>query len=476
MQVSELRYCVDMLISPQSVTLDASHFELIEAMTDEVVILDATGRIVAVNTAWKLFCEENDGDSGSHYVGANYFDICTAAVMDTVVQAEAVLDGLKKALKSGASYEGEYPCDGPGVRRWFQLNANRMTIQGAPCLLLQHRNVTTRRMAHDDIERAHVQAETFAALVATTGEAILTYDLNGRIISWNPAAEHLYGYTEQEALGQSVEMLYPADWSTSIFSYRDQIIAGALRQFDAVRIAKDGTKRHVTIACTPIRTLSGDIVSISNIHHDVTATRKAEEVRDLVSREVIHRAKNMLSLVTAMQRQTANSATSMIEFNKSFGDRIQALARSTDLLVDGGWSSVDLEQLVRAQLDPFSFGQDDVVHVAGPSVSLGPQALQLIGMALHELATNSTKYGVMSDGCGHIECRWSHEETGGLRFQWRETGITLDPSLNKASGFGSKVLSVLAPAMVDGAAKTETSEDTLTWTVTIPSGHLGNTG
>jgi two-component sensor histidine kinase len=62
-----------------------------------------------------------------------------------------------------------------------------------------------------------------------------------------------------------------------------------------------------------------------------------------------------------------------------------------------------------------------------------------------------------------------------LRFQWRETGITLDPSLNKASGFGSKVLSVLAPAMVDGAAKTETSEDTLTWTVTIPSGHLGNT-
>ena len=107
---------------------------------------------------------------------------------------------------------------------------------------------------------------------------------------------------------------------------------------------------------------------------------------------------------------------------------MQGMTRSTYLLVDGGWSSVELEPLVRAQLDPYSFGQDDVVHVAGPSVSLGPQALQLIGMALHELATNSTKYGVMSDGCGHIECRWSHEETGGLRFQWRETGITLDPS------------------------------------------------
>ena len=271
-----------MLKSTQSVTLDASHYELIEAMTDEVVILDATGEIVAVNMAWKIFCEENGGDAGSHYVGANYFDICKAAVMDSVVQAETVLDGLRQALRTGAAFEGEYPCDGPGVRRWFQLNANRMTIQGAPCLLLQHRNVTTRRMAHDDIERAHVRAETFAALVATTGEAILTYDMDGRIISWNPAAERLYGYTEEEALGRSVELLYPPDWPTRVLEYRDQIMAGKLRQFDTVRVAKDGTERHVTIACTPIRTLSGDIVSISNIHHDVTATRKAEEVRDLV--------------------------------------------------------------------------------------------------------------------------------------------------------------------------------------------------
>ncbi|MBM06943.1 MAG: hypothetical protein CMH88_11355 [Oceanibulbus sp.] len=463
-----------MLQSTQSVALDASHFELIEAMTDEVVILDATGTIVAANTAWKLFCEENGGDLKSHYVGANYFDICKLAVLDAVVQAEAVLDGLRTALKTGAPFEGEYPCDGPGVRRWFQLNANRMAIRGVPCLLLQHRNVTTRRMAHDDIERAHLQAETFAALVATTGEAILTYDLEGCIISWNPAAERLYGYTEQEALGQSVELLYPRDWPTSVLEYRDQIVAGNLRQFDAVRVAKDGTKRHVTIACTPIRTLSGDIVSISNIHHDVTATRKAEEVRDLVSREVIHRAKNMLSLVTAMQRQTAKSAKSLAEFNKSFGDRIQALARSTDLLVDGGWSSVDLDQLVRAQLDPFLHGQDDVVDVAGPPVSLGPQALQLIGMALHELATNSTKYGVMSDGNGHIFCHWSHTEKGGLHFHWAETGITLDPSLKKTTGFGSKVLSVLAPAMVNGSAETVTSENTLTWTVTIPAAHLSS--
>lgn len=462
-----------MLKSTQSVTLDASHYELIEAMTDEVVILDATGKIVAVNMAWKLFCEENGGDAGTHYVGANYFDICEAAAMGAVVQAETVLEGLRQALKTGTSFEGEYPCDGPGVRRWFQLNANRLTIQGAPCLLLQHRNVTTRRMAHDDIERAHVQAETFAALVATTGEAILTYDMEGRIISWNPAAERLYGYTEEEALGQSVELLYPPEWPTRVLEYRDQIMAGKLRQFNAVRVAKDGTERHVTIACTPIRTLSGDIVSISNIHHDVTATRKAEEVRDLVSREVIHRAKNMLSLVTAMQRQTASSAASLAEFNKSFGARIQALARSTDLLVDGGWSSVDLAELVRAQLDPFLHLQAKAVDVDGPSVALGPQALQLIGMALHELATNSTKYGVMSDGCGDIQCHWSHTEKGGLRFQWIETGITFDPSAKKATGFGSKVLSVLAPAMVNGAAETVTSENALTWTVTIPAAHLG---
>ena len=79
----------------------------------------------------------------------------------------------------------------------------------------------------------------------------------------------------------------------------------------------------------------------------------------------------------------------------------------------------------------------------------------------------------MSGGGGDIRCHWSHTEQGGLRFQWIETGITFDPSAKKASGFGSKVLSVLAPAMVDGSADTVTSEDALTWTVTIPAAHLG---
>lgn len=452
--------------------LNASHFELIDAMTDEVVILDSEGVIVAVNSAWKRFCEENAGDAVSHYLGANYFEICEAAVLDTALRAREVLDGLRKALATGLPYESEYPCDGPQVRRWFQLNANRLVIGQSVYLFMQHRNVTTRRAAHDDIEQYHLQAETFAALVATTAEAILTYDLDGHIISWNPAAERLYGYTEAEALGQPVEMLYPPDWPVTILEYRDQIIAGELTQFEARRIAKDGTTRHVVISCTPIRTLSGDIVSISNIHHDVTATRKAEEVRDLVSREVIHRAKNMLALVSAMQRQTAASAGSLEEFNKAFGDRITALARSTDLLVEGGWSSVDLEALVRAQLAPFLQGQATGVSLSGPVVDLSPQALQLMGMALHELATNSTKHGALQSGAGKIACRWQEIDAGGLEFVWAETGITVAPEAQTRKGFGSKVLSVLAPAMVGGEARTELAADALTWTVQIPAEHL----
>lgn len=452
--------------------VNASHLELIDAMTDEVVILDADGVIVAVNNAWKTFCEENGGDRASHFLGANYFDICEEAAMGSVVQAQEVLDGLRKALVTGMAFEAEYPCDGPQVRRWFQLNANRLMIGSSVYLLMQHRNVTTRRIGHDDLEKAHLQGETFAALVATTAEAILTYDLDGRIINWNPAAERLYGYSEAEALGQSVEMLYPPDWPTGILEYRDRIIAGKLHQFEAPRIAKDGSMRHVVISCTPIRTLSGDIVSISNIHHDVTATRKAEEVRDLVSREVIHRAKNMLSLVSAMQRQTAASAASLEEFNRAFGERIKALARSTDLLVDGGWSSVDLEALVQAQLAPFTQGQGACVSVRGPVVDLSPQALQLMGMALHELATNSTKYGALSANRGKIVCHWHQTEEGELHFTWAETGICIAPAARERKGFGSKVLSVLAPAMVNGTAETKLSPEALTWTVAIPAQHL----
>ncbi len=71
------------------------------------------------------------------------------------------------------------------------------------------------------------------ALVATTSDPILSFDLDGNITTWNGAAERMYGYTAQEAMGQSVELLYPENSPKSVTYYRDEILAGRLKSFEA---------------------------------------------------------------------------------------------------------------------------------------------------------------------------------------------------------------------------------------------------
>ncbi len=91
--------------------------------------------------------------------------------------------------------------------------------------------------------------------------AILSYDLDSNIVTWNRAAQRLYGYTAEEAVGQSLEILYPPDWPKRVTEYRDEIIAGTLRSFEAIRVAKDGSERNVWITCAPIRFPDGAIHS-----------------------------------------------------------------------------------------------------------------------------------------------------------------------------------------------------------------------
>ena len=446
-----------------------SALSFINAMTDEVVVLDDKGHIVATNMAWNAFSDTNAGDA-AYYHGLNYFDICNSASGPSSTEASMVHEGLRSVLKTGEPFQCEYPCDSPDVKRWFEMNAFRLINSDDRFLVVSHRNVTVRRISQSDVTDAHAQSEFLSALVATTNDAVLTYDLDGRIITWNRSAERLYGYTAEEAIGQSLEMLYPADWPKTIEQYRDEIIAGKLTNFEATRVDKNGEERLVWISCAPIRGADGDIVSISNIHRDITEVRQAEKARDTIAHEVIHRAKNMLSVVSAIHRQTARSATSLEEFNKVFGARIMSLGTSTNLLVSGEWSPVPLARLLESQLAPFVPRETALVRHKGLDVVLDPDAVQVVGMAIHELATNSAKYGVLLQETGVIDINWSHSAAG-LELSWKENSRT-DPVNREKGGFGKTVLTSMAPTMLKAQAGYELNDDGVHWQIVIPQSYI----
>ncbi len=456
---------------------DLSWPSLFDALVDEVVVLDDSGTIIACNRAWKAFCAQNGGNTDTHYLGTNYLDTCRNPNGEAGVEATLIPQRIRDVLNKGASFRCEYPCHSPTEKRWFEMTGSPLRHKDRLCALVQHRNISIRKLEHENAERAFLDSEVLAALVSTSNDAILSYDLDGRINTWNRAAEALYGYTAAEAVGQSLEILYPPDWTKSIAEYRDEILSGELNSFEAVRRAKSGELRNVWITAAPVRGADGNYAMISNIHRDVTEIRRAEEARELIAQEVIHRAKNMLTVVSAIHRQTVRTAQSLDDFNAKFGARIRGLATSTDLLVSGKWTTVPLDALVRSQIDPFLADRSETLAMNGPPVVLKPQAVQVLGMALHELSTNSAKHGVLRDGNGRVDIRWSLEPIDTephLVFDWNETGLA-DQGAPVSQGFGSTVLTGLSKSMLDAETQFHIAGGQVRWTLSVPAQHFRRT-
>lgn len=443
--------------------------EFFDALSDEIVVLDGDGTIIAANDAWRRFCDENDGNSATYYVGTRYVDSCSDSSGEDGVETTQVPVLIRKLLADGTGFRCEYPCHSPTERRWFEMTASSYDQGGERFAIIGHRNITIRKVGTEEAAEAHLNTEALSALVAGSNDAILSYDLDGRIATWNGAAEKLYGYSRDEAIGQSLELLYPPDWPKRIEEYRDEILSGKLSSFEAVRMAKSGELRTVWISAAPIRGVDGAFAMVSNIHRDVTEIRRVEKARDIIAREVVHRAKNMLTVVNAIHRQTARGATSLEDFNQRFGARIQSLANSTELLVTGEWRPVAISDLIRSQTETFFDGSAASVTVDGPPVVLQPQAVQVLGMALHELSTNSAKHGALRAPGGRIELRWQLKGDGdGRRLDvgWIETGLQ-SPADSGANGFGSTVLTDLSATMLNADAHYALVRDRVTWTIQL---------
>ncbi|UWQ20796.1 CHASE domain-containing protein [Jannaschia sp. W003] len=179
--------------------------------------------------------------------------------------------------------------------------------------------------------------------------------------------------------------------------------------------------------------------------------------------EVNHRSKNLLTLVQAIARQTR--ADDPGTFTRTFGERLGALSKSQDLLVRSGWSAVAIHELVRSQLAHFADLVDDRIVIEGEDFGLDAETAQTLGMALHELATNASKYGALSNDGGVVRIAWRFEGTGPaarFRMSWTERG---GPPVAKPSrrGFGTKVTDIMARAALGGEIETCYAREGFEW-------------
>jgi PAS domain S-box-containing protein len=308
------------------------------------------------------------------------------------------------------------------------------------------------------------------AIVDSSHDAIVSKDLNGVIATWNHSAQALFGYTAEEAVGKPVTILIPDDRQEEEPQILQRIRSGErVDHFETIRRHKDGRLFPISLTISPIHSDDGRIVGISKIARDITDQKESEQRIHALMREVNHRVKNQFAVIISMIRETNKHTKDSVQFVQQVQERILALSRSHDLLVQEDWRGTTVFELLLSQLKPF--GQDDLVTMAGPSMMLQPMALQHLGIAFHELATNSVKYGALSGRGGRVKVEWSIAESDekGKRFRltWTETG---GPKVRAAPehGFGSVVLRRVAPTAMSGKATLDYLADGVVWSLDAP--------
>jgi len=314
-----------------------------------------------------------------------------------------------------------------------------------------------------------------AAIVDSSYDAIVGKDLNSIITDWNQAAEKLFGYTAEEAIGNSVLMLIPDGLHHEEAEIIDRVRRGErVSSYETTRRRKDGTFISVSLTVSPIKDENGNIIGASKIARDITLAKENERRIRLLMREVNHRVKNQFAVILSVVRETSRRATDPREFEEQIRDRIMALSRSHDLLVTSEWSGASLLDLLQEHLKPF--GHDGQISLSGPLVTLQPNAVQHLGMAFHELGTNSSKYGALSTDVGRIAINWQVATTdeGRREFQvvWEETSPALPAESKEVAeprkGFGSVVLQRVAPQSLSGNAVVERSPGHVRWSLVAP--------
>ena len=256
------------------------------------------------------------------------------------------------------------------------------------CVLI-FRDVTAQRLIERDKATQLLTARLLASIIESSNDAIISKTLEGIIQSWNAAAEQLFGYTAEEAIGKHISLVIPPER----ISEEDQIIANLqagrrIEHFETVRVRKDGQRIIVSLTISPIKDDSGNVVGASKIVRDVTERKRTESERQ--------------NFVTVVENSTDFIGICDLQGIPFFVNHAGLEMVGLD----------DIEQARRTPVAEFFFPEDQ-------------------GPIMNEFFPK-----VLENGHGEIEVRFRHFKTGEARWMAYKV-FTLTDSSNKPVGLAT---------------------------------------
>lgn len=430
---------------------------VLEANPDCILILDRSGRVLFVNHAVR----DRYASDGST-IGEEFPALWAPGYED------AARDAFSRAGRGEA-----VRIDLPSGDDWFAVRLapiDRPGPAGGAFIVVSH-DITERKRGEIALREAH---GTFRQLVERSPFGLYTVDETLRLTHVSRGmrdAVSTIGPLIGRDLGEVMGTIWPKDVADDIVArFRHTLATG--EPYAAPTLVSERRDLGETEAYDwqiERITLPTGRPGVVCHFYDLSERQKHEERVRLLTREAVHRSKNLLALVQAVARRTA--AGGHDDFVDRFSSRIAALAAGQDLLLGTTGKGVEIGQLVRAQLAHFADLIGDRITLNGDALVLTAEAGQTLGMALHELTTNAAKYGALSNEDGRVAVAWSVDHAAPkaptLRMSWTERDGP-PVAVPSRKGFGTMVVEAMVGSGLSAGVTLDYATEGLRWSMSCP--------
>ena len=314
-------------------------------------------------------------------------------------------------------------------------------------------DVTERKRAEVALRESEERFRSFADM--STDTLWIMDAATGKLEYLSPAFEQMWGERRDVVLADLDrwrEMIHPDD-REQVAKALPRVLAGEAHTAEYRIVSPStGAVRWIHDTGFPIRGSDGQVVRAGGIAQDMTEERDAARHTATLLAELQHRVRNVLAVTRSIARRSNDGERSTEDYVQHLDGRLAALARTQVLLTRKADAGVALEDLVRDELH-VQVASEGQVDIAGPEVELAPKAAEVLTLAIHELTTNSTKYGALSRREGRLQVQWTVERRDDrpwLILEWIERGVPVLEAAPRREGFGLELITLRVPYELKG--------------------------
>ncbi|ANY85014.1 hypothetical protein BB934_43135 (plasmid) [Microvirga ossetica] len=410
---------------------------IVESALDCIVTVTAASRVIE----WNPAAERTFGYARDAALGQ---DLATLIIPPHLREQHRL--GMARYLATG---------DGPvlgkrieleaqrhdGSRFPIELTINAIHIAGQPHFTAYLRDLTVRKQAEAVLrENEQRLRATYEHAFVGIGEV----DRSGCFLRVNEQLCTITGFSREELLGQTFWTLTHLDDRQADLAQFSRQMLGKLETYALEKryIHKDGHIVWVEVAASRVDDARGQPLYGIRVVRDISDRKRAEEHQQLLIHELNHRVQNTLATVQSIASQTLRAASTPDAAKEALESRLLGLSRAHNVLTRESWEGAWLRDVIEEVLEPYRIMGQARVEIRGPGIQVSPRFALALSMALHELATNATKYGALSNDTGRVRLTWSGDRTSSpprLLLRWEENG---GPPVSHPSrkGFGSRLI------------------------------------